>query len=102
MSFEGLSEKGKNDYPKFTSEQLKVNACEICTSIHTVRKYKIIRRNKTEETIFMCDGCSRVKVPLGIHLICLEKEKKFSGEKVEETEEVVVDDERDMGDSLSL
>ncbi len=104
MSYEGLNEKGQKDYPKFTTDQIATNECEICKAIQKVKKYKIIRKDKTTQEIYLCERCSKVKVPLGVHLICLEKDKKFSDRKEEEIDDEVELDETDesMGDSLLL
>ena len=104
MSHEGLNEKGQKDYPKFTTEQIRTEECEICKAIQRVKKYKIIRRDKTTQQIYLCEKCSKVKVPLGVHLICLEKDKKFSDTKEEEIDdEVELDEnEKDMGDTLLI
>lgn len=107
---EGLNQKGRDEYPKFTTEQIATNECEICGSIQSVRKYKIIRRDKTTKEIFLCDSCGKVKPPLGVHLICLEGDKSFIAHKgdgvettVEGEEKVVLSKkEKKSGDSLLL
>jgi len=93
----GLTEKGKKDYPKFTREEIEVDLCEICGSIKTVKKYRIIRKSGKTEEIFLCDSCTKLP-PKGVVLVCLEEPKT----EEEPEEEFILEVNEEQGDSLSL
>lgn len=97
LDLRGLTEEGKKAYPKFTREEIEVDLCEVCGSVKTVKKYKIIRKSGKTEEIYLCDNCTKLP-PSGVKLICLE-EPKTEGEP---EEEFILEVNEEQGDSLSL
>lgn len=93
----GLTEEGKIAYPKFTREEIEVDLCEICGSIKTVKKYRIIRKSGKTEDIYLCDDCTKLP-PSGVELICLEEPKT----EEEPEKEFILEVSEEQGDSLLL